>query len=118
MVVKILDFRFFESLKSGLPKTFCFPKLFLGSWILHCLYENFPEYPPDIYNTNLIVILIPQHFLWFKNYELMILKLVPGASYASCHNGKCFCWPGSTAHNEDGSHASKPVSSQNGRFQE
>ena len=32
----------------------------------------------------------------------MILKLVPGASYASCHNDKCFCWPGSTAPNEDG----------------
>ena len=31
----------------------------------------------------------------------MILKLVPGASFASCQNNKCFCKPGSTAHNED-----------------
>ena len=31
MVVKILDFRLFESLKSKLARTFCSPKLSLGS---------------------------------------------------------------------------------------
>ena len=102
MVVKILDFRFFQSLKSGLSRTFCSPKSSLGSWILYCLCENFPEYPSDIHNTNSNnSYLIPQHFSGFKNYKLKILKLVPGASFASCQNNKCFYWPGSTAHNED-----------------
>ena len=48
LVAKILDFRLFESLKNASSKTFCFLKLSLGSLILHCLGETFPEYPPDI----------------------------------------------------------------------
>ena len=41
------------------------------SWILHCLCENFPEYPPDIIiQTSIIVYLIFQRFSWFKNYKL------------------------------------------------
>ena len=48
VVAKTLDFRLFENLKNALSKTFCSPKLFLGSWILLCLHENFPEYQPGI----------------------------------------------------------------------
>ena len=67
IVAKLLDFRLFEDLKNALSTTFCSPKLSLGSWILHC----FPKYPPDIIlRTSVIVYLIPQHFLWFKNYKL------------------------------------------------
>ena len=84
MVVKILDFKLFQSLKNGLFRTFCSPKLSLGSWILHCFCKNFPEYPPNItIRTSTIVYLIPQHFSWFKHYKVLILKLVPGGSFAS-----------------------------------
>ena len=36
-----------------------------------------------ITQTSIIVYLIQHHFSWFKNYKLLILKLVPGASFAS-----------------------------------
>ena len=52
MVVKNLNFRFIESLKSALSRTFRSPKLSLGSWIFCCLCENFPEYPPGIHSAN------------------------------------------------------------------
>ena len=29
-----------------------------------------------------LIFLIPQHFSWFKNYELLVFKLVPGAFLA------------------------------------
>ena len=45
MVAKILDFRLSESLKTRTPGPFAFPRLPLESWILHCLRENFLEYP-------------------------------------------------------------------------
>ena len=71
IVAKLLDFRLFEDVKNTLSRTFCSPKLYLGSWILRCLCDNFPKYPPDIIlRTSVIVYLIPQHFLWFKNYKL------------------------------------------------
>ena len=83
MVVKILNFRLFESLKNALSRTFSSPKLSLESWILHYLCKNFPEYPPEIIiKTSIIVYVIPQYFSWFKNYKLLILKLVPSASFA------------------------------------
>ena len=106
MVVKILDFRLFESLKSALSKPFCSPKLSFESWILHCLWKNVPEYPPEIIIlTSIIVYLISQHFSWSKNYKLFILKPVPGAYFASAKTISAFviCWPVSTAHDEDGS---------------
>ena len=83
MLSKSLDFRFFESLKSALSRTFCSPKLSLESWILHSLCENFPEYPLErAMQTSIIVYLIPQHCPWFKNYKLLILKLVLGFFFA------------------------------------
>ena len=94
MVVKFLDFRLLESLKSALSRTFCSPKLSLESWILHCLCENFPEYPPDIIiQTSIIVYLISQHFSWFKNYKLFIVKLVPDAYFASAKTISAFVGP-------------------------
>ena len=94
MVVKILDFRLFESLKSALSRTFCFPQLSLESWMLHWLCENFPEYPPDIIiQTSIIVYLILQHFSWFKNYNLLILKPIPGTYFASAKTISAFVDP-------------------------
>ena len=34
-------------------------------------------------NIIIIICFIPQHFSWFKNYKLLIFKLVPGAFFAS-----------------------------------
>ena len=63
MLVKILDFRVFESLKNEFSRTFSSPKLSLRSCILHCLCENVPEYPPDIIvQTSILVYLLPQVF--------------------------------------------------------
>ena len=79
MVAKILDFRFFKSLKNPLSKTFCFPKF--------C--KNFPEYPPEItIRTWIIVYLIPKHFSWFKNCKILIL--VCGASFTSAKMTSAF----------------------------
>ena len=47
------------------------------------------------------VYLIPQHFSWCKDYEVLIPKLVPGSCFASAKNSKGFIWHGSTAHDED-----------------
>ena len=81
---KILDFRLFENLKNALSKTFNCTKLSLESWIPLCLCEKFPEYLPDItMRTWKKVYLMAQHFSWFKNYRLFILRLVPGASFLS-----------------------------------
>ena len=44
----ILDFRVSKIPKNKLFRTFCSPKLFLESWNLHWLRENFPDYPRDI----------------------------------------------------------------------
>ena len=68
--VKILDCRVSESLKMALS-------------LLRFLCENFLEYPCDITIPIFIVTYsFPQHSSWFKNYKLLILKLVPGASLA------------------------------------
>ena len=68
---KILDFRFPESPKNELSRTFCSPKSSLQSWIFHCLFENFREYLRDIpLAISIIVYSVPQHFSWFKNYKL------------------------------------------------
>ena len=84
MVAKILDFRLFKNLQKGIFRTFCSPKLSLESLILHCLCENFLEYPSEItIRISAIVYLIPQHFSWFKNYTVLIPKLIPGSSFAS-----------------------------------
>ena len=92
MVAKIFDFRFFESLKNAISRTFCSPKLSLESWILHSLCENFPEHPPGkAIRTSVTVYLMTQDFSWFKNYKLLILKLVPGASFSRAKT-KCFFW--------------------------
>ena len=49
----------------------CSPKLSLENWILHCLRENFPEYPRDItIRILMIVYSIPQHFPWFESCKL------------------------------------------------
>ena len=94
MLVKILDFRLFESLSSAFSRIFCSPKLSLGNWILHCLCKNFLEYPPDmIIQTSVIVSLIPKHFSRFKNYKLLILILVLGASFASAKTISAFVDP-------------------------
>ena len=45
---KILDSRLSESPKNEFSRTFYKPKLSLESEILHCLRQNFPEYPRDI----------------------------------------------------------------------
>ena len=91
IVAKLLDFRLFEDLKNALSRTFCSPKLSLESWILHCLCDSFPKYPPDIIlRTSVIVYLIPQHFLWFNNYKLYWFLLVSGASFASAKTRSVF----------------------------
>ena len=68
MVVKMLDFRLFESLKSALSRTSNSPKLSPGSWILHCFCENFPEYPPDILIQTFIEFHSTFHCLKITNY--------------------------------------------------
>ena len=104
IVAKLLDFRLFEDVKNTLSRTFCSPKLSLGSWILRCLCDNFPKYPPDIIlRTSVIVYLIPQHFLWFKNCKLYWFLLVSGASFASAKTRSVFVKHRSTAHDEEGS---------------
>ena len=86
-----MNFRLFESMKNALSRTFFSSKLFLESWILHCLRNNFPEYSADtILRTFIIVDLIPQHFSWFINYKLLILKLIPGASFATATTIRAF----------------------------
>ena len=97
IIVKVMDFRLFESLKRALSRAFCSPKLSRGSCILNFLSENFPEYPPDkIIRISVIVYLLPQHFSWFENSPRF---------FCYCQNNKCFCEPGYTAHDEDGGHS-------------
>ena len=97
---KILDCRVFKNLKNAFSRTFCFPKLSLGSSILHCLCKNFPKYLPDIILwTSLIVYLIQQHFSWFKNYKLYWFLLASGTSFASAKTRSASV---DTAHDEDG----------------
>ena len=63
----------------------------LLSQILHCLRETFREYSPDITTqTSPIVYLIPQHFSSFKNYKVLIPKLVSGGSFASAKAIRAF----------------------------
>ena len=47
--------------------------------------ENFPKYPSEISTIRIstIVYFIPQHFSQFKNYKVLIPKLVPRSSSAS-----------------------------------
>ena len=88
MLVKILNFRLFESLKGAFSKIFCSPKFSLGSQILHCLCKNFLEYPPDI-----IVYIISKHFPRFKNYKILILNLILGAFFACAKTISAFVDP-------------------------
>ena len=88
MLVKILNFRLFESLKGAFSKIFCPPKFSLGSRILHCLCKNFLEYPPDI-----IVYIISKNFPRFKNYKILILNLILGASFACAKTISAFVDP-------------------------
>ena len=67
---KILIFRVSGSLKKELSRTFCSTKLSLVSSMLHCLRNNFPEYPRDIIGISIIVYSVLHHFSWFKNYKL------------------------------------------------
>ena len=84
MAAKILGFTLFETLQYGVFRTFCSPELSLKNWILHCVRENFPEYPPDItIQISTIVYLIPQLFSWLKSYKVLIPKFFPGGSFAS-----------------------------------
>ena len=63
--------------------------------------ENFAESPPEItIRTSIIVCLIPQHFSFFKNYTLLILKLEPAVSLASAKTISVLTQI--TAHDEDG----------------
>ena len=102
-ILEILGFRLFESLKNALSVTFCSPKLSLESLMLHCLCEHLAEYSPDIkIRTSVIVYLILQHFLLFKNYRLNWFSNFPQHLFCWCQNIKCFCWHGSTAHDEYG----------------
>ena len=59
------------------------PKLSVESLIWNCFRKNFPEYPPKIdtnFNNSLFYSTV---LLWVKNLTVLILKLVPGASFAS-----------------------------------
>ena len=86
-----MNIRLSESMKNALFRTFFSSKLFLESWILHCLRNNFPEYSAEtILRTFITVDLILQHFSWFINYKLLILKLIPGASFATATTIRAF----------------------------
>ena len=90
-IAKIFYFSLSESLKNSLFRTFSSPKSSLEHWILHFLCKNLPEYPPDITMwTSAIVYLIPQNFSWFKNYRVLISKLVPDDSFNSTKTIKAF----------------------------
>ena len=51
MIVKSLDFRLFESLKSALSRTFCSPKLFVKKWILHLPLQELSWIIPTSHNN-------------------------------------------------------------------
>ena len=47
-----------------------------------CLQNKFSEYPCDmILGISVIVCSVPQHFSWFENYTVLILKLNSGISF-------------------------------------
>ena len=48
IVGKILDFRLSESPKNEISRSYCSPKLFLESWMLHFLCKNLPQYARDV----------------------------------------------------------------------
>ena len=74
MVAKIFNFRFSETQKKSFSRTFCSLKMSLEIRILHCLCENFLEYPPDIIQTSITVYLVWQNFWWFKSYKLYLFS--------------------------------------------
>ena len=103
MVSKILDFRFFESLKNALSRTFYSLKLSLESWISHCLRQNVPEYPPCItMRTSIMVYLILQHFHGLKTANCIDSQTHSQHFFRLWQKNKCCCWYESTAHDEDG----------------
>ena len=103
MVSKILDFRFFESLKNALSRTFYSLKLSLESWISHCLRQNVPEYPPCItMRTSIMVYLILQHFHGLKTANCIDSQTHSQHFFRLWQKNKCCCWYESTAHDEVG----------------
>ena len=76
MVAKNLDFRLLKACKLHSPGSFAVPNYPYRKL-------NFAD-PPDITIRNSIMMyLTPQQFSWFKNYKLLVLKLLPGIFFAS-----------------------------------
>ena len=63
-------------------KDFSSPKLSLESWILHCIRENFSEYLRDVTVEKLRIVSSTALFTVYKLQTELILKLVPGCSFA------------------------------------
>ena len=73
---KIWILGFLKACKMHSPGSFAVPNY-------HYRKLNF-AYPPDITIRNSIMMyLTPQQFSWFKNYKLLVFKLLPGIFFAS-----------------------------------